>query len=111
MNDANSILQKISRMRDDALNDMTKELLTNPRFAEALGHAVQKATRAKSRMNRNVALMMSLGGLPTKKDYDALAQRAQGLSKTLVRMEERIDEMSARIEKLTDRVSGRGTEA
>lgn len=107
MTETQSILSRIGKMKDEVLADFTHELLTNPRFAKAIGVSVQRIIRTKEKIDRNLSLVMTLSGIPSKADYDRLADRAQSLGKGIARIEERIDEMVLRLEKLTREIPGR----
>ncbi|MCZ7584322.1 MAG: hypothetical protein M5R36_13835 [Deltaproteobacteria bacterium] len=100
MSNQEGFITRLGKMRDETIADMTHELLTNPRFASALGAAVQRAAKTKRRFDRNVALVSSMAGIPSKRDYDRLAERAQGLEKNVSRLEDRIDSLALRLEKL-----------
>ena len=104
MAESGNLLGRLAKLRDEKMDEIATELLSNPRFAQALGAAIARVTKTKERMNRNVALMMSMTGLPSKNDYETLAQRAQSMSKNINRLEERIDELTARLEKLGDKL-------
>lgn len=104
MAESGNLLGRLAKIRDEKMDEIATELLSNPRFAQALGAAIARVTKTKERVNRNVALMMSMTGLPSKNDYEALAQRAQSMSKNINRIEERIDDLTARLEKLGDRL-------
>ena len=101
MTETQSILSSLGKMKEEMLTDFTNEFLTNPRFATAMGAAVQRVIRTKKKIDRNVAMLISLSGIPSKADYDRLADRAQNLGKSIARIEERIDEMVLKLEKLT----------
>ena len=101
MSEKRSILSRLSRMREEVVADVTHELLTNPRFAGALGSAVKRTVKTKKKANRNVGLVMSLSGIPSKADFDRLADRTMNLGKHFARLEEQIDELTLRLEKLT----------
>jgi|AntAceMinimDraft_14_1070370.scaffolds.fasta_scaffold81074_2 hypothetical protein len=95
-----SPIKRLTKMKDDVLEDIAHEFLTNPRFGNALGAALRRAFSTKERMNRDVAIFMGLAGVPSKTDFDRLADRAMGLNKNVLRLEKRIDELVLRVEKL-----------
>ena len=104
MSAATLILGRLSQAKDEALSNVTQELLTNPKFAQALGHTVQSVTKVKQRVDRNVALAMSFSGVPSKRDYGKLAHRAKSLNKNIDRLEERLDDVVVRLERLGETV-------
>jgi hypothetical protein len=104
MTETQSILSRLTKMKDEVLADVTQEFLTNPRFAAAMGTAVQRVMKTKKKLDRNVAMLISLSGIPSKTDYDRLADRAQNLGKSIARIEERIDEMVLKMEHLSGKL-------
>ncbi len=89
-------------MKDEVLEDIAHEFLTNPRFGNALGAAMRRVVHTKERINRDVALFMGLAGIPSKSDFDRLTDRAMGLNKNVLRLEKRIDELVLRVERLAE---------
>ncbi|MCB1152244.1 MAG: hypothetical protein H6684_04815 [Deltaproteobacteria bacterium] len=104
MSAAVGILGRLNQVKDEAISNVTQELLTNPKFAQALGNTVQSVAKTKQRIDRNVALAMSLSGLPSKRDYSKLAHRAKSLNKNIDRLEERLDDVVLRLERLGEKV-------
>ncbi len=102
-----SPMKKLGKMKDEVLEDIAHEFLTNPRFGNALGAAMRRAAGTKQRLNRDVAIIMGLAGVPSKTDFDRLADRAMGLNKNVHRLEKRIDELVLRVEKLAELMSGK----
>jgi hypothetical protein len=107
MTEAKSFIERVGGMKDEVVADITHELLTNPRFAKALGSAVKRATKTKEKLDRNVSLLISLSGIPSKNDYDRLSERAGSLAGSIARIEERIDDLVIRLEKLSAEIAGR----
>jgi len=93
-------IDKIRTARDKAVNDLINELLSNPKFAQALGNAIQKAVAVKSSVDKNLKIFFNALNLPTRDDYKKLLSRVDKLNKSIADLETRIDELLARTEKL-----------
>jgi hypothetical protein len=65
---------------------MVNELVSNPRFAEALGKALQKGARTKSKIDRNCRPRCHLAHVPTKTDYEDLVQKVTGLGHEVAKL-------------------------
>jgi hypothetical protein len=102
MSDAN-LLSRIVTLGEKKMTDLTNELLSNPKFAAALGKAIQKTMETKGRFDKNVQMMFSAVNMPTKADYDRLADKVNAINKNLNEIDLRIDGLIKKIESLTAR--------
>ena len=90
-----SILQKLFSLGEDRMNKLLEELMSNPRFAEALGKTVQAALETKGRVDRNMQTVLSLLNLPSKSDYKKLATKIEALQGSLVNLSIKLDRILA----------------
>ena len=90
-----SILQRLFSLGEDRMNKLLEELLSNPRFAEALGKTVQAALETKGRVDRNMQTVLSLLNLPSKSDYKKLATKIEALQGSLVNLSIKLDRILA----------------
>ena len=90
-----SLLQKLFSLGEDRMNKLLEELLSNPRFAEALGKTVQAALETKGRVDRNMQTVLSLLNLPSKSDYKKLATKIEALQGSMVNLSIKLDRILA----------------
>ena len=94
-------IKKILSMGEEKMGDITNELMSNPKFANALGATIQKAMETKGKFDKNVQILLGALNMPTKEDYDRLADRVSALNKSLNELELRIDDLIHRLEKVS----------
>jgi len=90
---------------EEKFDDMINELVTNPRFAEALGRTIQRGVGAKKTLDRRMRVALNLVNLPSRADYDDLTRRVVDLGRTIARLETRIDAITARMTALADKTA------
>lgn len=81
-------------------NDLVNEFLTNPKFAETLGSAIQRAAGAKRKADQGLRLAMNLVNVPTKADYDDLVRKVAKLGDSVARLETRLETIQGKLERL-----------
>ena len=91
-----TILQRLLETGEDRFNRLVEELLSNPRFADAVGKTVQTAMDAKGRVDRNMQTVLNLLNLPSKSDYKKLATKIEALQGSLVNLNIKLDRVLAR---------------
>ncbi|MDP8225940.1 MAG: hypothetical protein P9L99_21445 [Candidatus Lernaella stagnicola] len=103
MSESKNLVGRLVDASEEKLQDIADELLSNPRFAEALGRAIRRADETKGAVDRNLRLVLNMVNVPTKADYDDLVRKVVKLGDTISKMETRLDAMASRLEKLADR--------
>jgi polyhydroxyalkanoate synthesis regulator phasin len=93
--DEQTFLQRFLSLGEERMNKILEELMSNPRFAEALGKAVQTALETKGRVDRNIQTVLSLLNLPSKSDYRKLATKIEALQGSLVNLNLKLDRILA----------------
>lgn len=87
---------------EEKFQDMVNELISNPRFAEALGKALDSGARTKSKVDRNLQAALHLAHVPTKSDYEELVKKVTGLGHDVSKLEKRLDKILMRLEALAE---------
>jgi len=100
-----SMLNRIVSMGEGKLTDLVNELMGNPKFASALGKAIQHAMDTKGKLDKNVAIALSAVNVPTKADYDNLAKKVSAVNKAIGELELRLDELIGRVNELAGKVA------
>lgn len=98
--DDQSFFQRLFSMGEERLNRLAEELLSNPRFAEAMGKTLQRAMETKGRVDRNMQTVLSLLNLPSKADYKKLATKVEALQGSLVNLNIKLDRILAQQDKV-----------
>lgn len=94
-NSDRTILQRLFEVGEDRLSRLVEELMSSPRFSDALGTAVQTAFETKGRVDKNMQTVLSLLNLPSKADYKKLATKIEALQGSLVNLNIKLDRMLA----------------
>ena len=97
--DDRGLFQRLFEMGEERLNGLAEELLSNPRFTEAIGKTIQKAMETKGRVDRNMQTVLALLNLPSKTDYRKLATKIEALQGSLVNLNIKLDRILAQQEK------------
>lgn len=109
--DDRSLFQRLYEMGEERLNKLAEELLSNPRFTEAIGNTLQRALETKGRVDRNMQTVLGLLNLPSKADYRKLATKIETLQGSLVNLNIKLDRILAQQEKATRARRARPTKA
>jgi hypothetical protein len=75
------------------LSRLAEELLSNPRFGEALSHAVRKGLETKGRLDRNMEMLLSLFNLPSRADLRRLTTKLEAIQGSLVNLNLKVDRL------------------
>jgi hypothetical protein len=103
-------LHRLLELGEQRLSALADEVLSNPKFGELLGNALQRAMETKGRVDRNLQAILSVLNLPSKADYRKLAAKIEALQGSLVNLNIKLDKLLARTEKRTTRKSSRKAE-
>lgn len=93
MAEKESLFQRLKQKGEKKFSEITNEILSNPRFASALGKAIQLAMQTKGKMDKNVQAILGSMNVPTRDDYDRLAERINALSKSVGEIELRVEKL------------------
>jgi len=108
MSDAKNPVKRLLESSEEKLQDAAEELLSNPRFAEALKSVIEQGRQAKNKADRRLRFGLNLLNIPTKMDYDDLVRRVVQLGDDISRLEARLDAIIGRLENLTVKAAAKG---
>lgn len=100
MSESKNPVKRLLAATEDKFQDAVDELMTNPRFAEAIGHRLERTLAARDKVSRNLTTTLGLLNLTTKADYDDIVRRVVQLGETIAGLETRLAEISVRLERL-----------
>jgi hypothetical protein len=89
------ILQRIVEMGEGQMKSLLEELMSSPRFAEAVGKTLQQAMATKGTVDRNMQTILGLLNLPSKADYKKLSTKIEALQGSLVNLNIKLDRILA----------------
>lgn len=99
MAEKESFLKKLKQKGEKKFTEITNEILSNPRFASALGKAIQLAMQTKGKVDKNIQAILGAMNVPTRDDYDRLVERINALSKSVGELELRVEKLINQLEK------------
>jgi len=103
MAEKDSLFKKLKDKGEQKITEMTNEILNNPRFASALGKAIQTAMETKGKIDKNMQTVLGAMNVPTRDDYDRIAERINAISKTVSDLELRVEKLISRLEEASAR--------
>ena len=74
---------------------LAEEILSNPRFAQLISAAMQKALETKGRFDRNVQTLLGLLNLPSHADLRRLQTRLDAVQGSLTNLSLKVDRLVA----------------
>jgi polyhydroxyalkanoate synthesis regulator phasin len=89
------ILQRIVEMGEGQMKSLLEELMSSPRFAEAVGKTLQQAMATTGTVDRNMQTILGLLNLPSKADYKKLSTKIEALQGSLVNLNIKLDRILA----------------
>jgi len=97
--EASNVFQRLRELGEGQVSRLMEELLSSPRFADALGKTLQTAMETKGRVDRNMQTILSLLNLPSKADYKKLSTKVEALQGSLVNLNIKLDRILAEQQK------------
>lgn len=101
MSPEKGIVGRLSSLRKNISEDFTQELMSNPKFAEMIGSAVERALNAKRTVDKNLQFFFRTINLPSRDDYNSLLSKLDQMNNSVSDLESRIDDLIATSERLT----------
>ena len=86
---------------------LAEELLSNPRFAQLISTATQKALETKGRFDKNVQTLLGLLNLPSHADLRRLQTRLDAVQGSLTNLSLKVDKLVAAEERRRRRRAAR----
>ena len=84
------------------------------RMGDVLGGAITGAARTKASVDRNIASLLSMANLPSKRDYERLQTKIDSLQGTLINLTRKLDRLASELGHANGSaatLNGRGTHA
>lgn len=91
--EGDAILKRLYGFGEERLARLAEELLSNPRFAEALSRALQSAFATKGKMDRNMQTLLGLLNLPSRTDVNRLLTKLEAIQGSLVNLNLKVDRL------------------
>jgi hypothetical protein len=88
-----AILKRLYGFGEERLTRLAEELLSNPRFADALSRALQSAFATKGKMDRNMQTLLGLLNLPSRTDVNRLLTKLEAIQGSLVNLNLKVDRL------------------
>ena len=107
MSEKKNPVTRLLEASEEKLQDAAEELLSNPRFAEALRAVIDRAAQAKKKADSRLRFSLNLLNIPTKLDYDDLVRRVVQLGDDISRLEARLDAIIGRLENITAKATAK----
>jgi len=67
------------------------------RVGDVLGGAITSAARTKAQVDRNIASLLSMANLPSKRDYERLQTKIDSLQGTLINLSRKLDRLASEL--------------
>lgn len=76
------------------------------RVGDVLGGAITSAARTKAQVDRNIASLLSMANLPSKRDYERLQTKIDSLQGTLINLSRKLDRLASELDRGNGAASG-----
>lgn len=100
------IIEDVFERNEKQLTQFAADLLSNPRFADAVVRAFEMSTEARNRFDENVQPALQALGLPQREDFEALADRVKTLSKSLSEIDNRLSRLTRQVDQSASAAAG-----
>lgn len=77
------------------MNQMLEELLGRGSVTDGLSKVIDRATKTKGRVDKNLEMMLHLLNLPSRADYHKLLVKIEHLQGSLVNLNMKVDRLLA----------------
>ena len=99
-----TLVEKLSRQKEEALGRLAEELATNPMVAGAVARAFQ----AREKAGQAQEAAMGALGIPSAADIERLTRRLRSVSQRLEGIEDALDRLEVRIDSMATARAGAG---
>lgn len=107
MGESKNPVKRLLEFGEEKFQDAVDELMSNPRFAEALGQSIERGVRAKGQADKGMRLALNLVNLPARQDYDDLVRRVMQLGEEVSWLETRLDAVIGKLDALVAKAAGK----
>lgn len=95
MQEEKTLFQWLYSLGEERLTQFAKEVMANPRFAESLGKAFERAAKTKGQVDRNIDTLLGFLNIPSKADYNRLLAKVEAVQGSLVNLNIKLDRLLA----------------
>jgi hypothetical protein len=95
MKEDKTFFEKLYEAGEEGFARFTKDLLSQPKFSEAVGRALRNAAATKGAVDRNVEALLGMFNVPSKADYNKLLAKVETVQGTLVNLNIKLDRLLA----------------
>jgi hypothetical protein len=114
MKEDKTFFEKLYEAGEEGFARFAKDILSHPKFSEAMERALRNAAATKGAVDRNVEVLLGMLKVPSKADYNKLLAKVETIQGTLVNLNIKLDRLLATLatkEKATKPVRRRGKHA
>ena len=90
-----TLFQWLYTLGEEKLTQFAKEVIANPRFAESLGKAFERAAKTKGQVDQNIDKLLGFLNIPSKTDYKNLLVKVEVVQGSLVNLNIKLDRLLA----------------
>jgi hypothetical protein len=95
MKEDKTFFEKLYEAGEEGFARFTKDLLSQPKFSEAMARALRNAAATKGAVDRNVEMLLGMFNVPSKADYNKLLAKIETVQGTLMNLNIKLDRILA----------------
>ncbi len=88
-----TLSQWLYSLGEEKLTQFAKEVIANPRFAESVSKAFERAAHTKGQVDRNIDTILGFLNIPSKADYNKLLAKVEAVQGSLVNLNIKLDRL------------------
>lgn len=105
MAEEKTLFEKLCEVGGKNLARFVEEILSSPVFTEGIDRTLRNAAETKGKVDQNIAALLSLLNLPSKADYNRLAEQLETVQGSLVNLNLKLDRLLAKQKKKARRTA------
>lgn len=90
-----NVWQWLVEQGEDAVSQVTSDVLRNPRVTEALAGALRRAAQTKGELDKNLERILGAMNVVTRSDHENLLRKVEALQGSLVNINIKLDRLLA----------------
>jgi len=95
MREEKHLFQWLYSLGEEKLAQFAKEVMANPRFAESLSKAFERAAKTKGQVDRNIDTLLGFLNIPSRTDHNKLLTKVEAVQGSLVNLNIKLDRLLA----------------
>ena len=95
MQEEKTLFQWLYNLGEEKLVQFAREVLANPRFAESLSMAFERAAKTKGQVDRNIDMLLGFLNIPSRTDHNKLLTKVEAVQGNLVNLNIKLDRLLA----------------